>query len=148
MSFKKDNKIHILGVGGTFMGGVALLAKEKGFEVVGSDMNLYPTMSLQLQAHHINLREGYFDNSVDEDTQQVIVGNVVKRGNPAIETVLAQNQSYISGPQWLAENILKDRWVIAISGTHGKTTTTSMVTWILEVAGLNPGFLIGGIPEN
>lgn len=148
MKSQKDNKIHILGIGGTFMSGVALLAKEKSITVTGSDMKLYPPMSTQLANQNIGFNEGYDPLHIDTDTKNIVVGNVIRRGNPAMEYVLANNLPYISGPQWLAENILKDRWVIAISGTHGKTTTTSMVAWILEYAGLNPGFLIGGIPEN
>jgi UDP-N-acetylmuramate: L-alanyl-gamma-D-glutamyl-meso-diaminopimelate ligase len=148
MKTVKENKLHILGVGGTFMSGIALLAQEKGFQITGSDMNLYPPMSTQLADKQIAFCEGYQPENIAADTQQIVVGNVIKRGNPAMEHVLANNLPYISGPQWLAENILKDRWVIAISGTHGKTTTTSLVTWILDCAGLNPGFLIGGIPEN
>jgi len=144
----KDNKIHILGVGGTFMSGIALLAQEKGYAIKGSDLNLYPPMSTQLAQKKITLCEGYRAEDLDTDTQQIVVGNVIKRGNPAMEQVLADHRPYISGPQWLAEHILRDRWVIAIAGTHGKTTTSSLVAWILEHAGLNPGFLIGGIPEN
>ncbi len=130
------------------MSGVALLAQEKGYAVKGSDQKLYPPMSTQLSEKKIEVCEGYEAKDLNKDTDEFIVGNVVKRGTPIMEEILAQNLPYISGPQWLAENILKDRWVIAVSGTHGKTTTTSMVTWILDQAGLNPGFLIGGIPEN
>jgi len=148
MTTQKENKIHILGVGGTFMSGIALLAKESGYVLKGSDMNLYPPMSTQLAQKQIPFCEGYRPEDIDPDTQRIIVGNVISRGNPAMEYILANKLPYISGPQWLAENILKNRWVIAISGTHGKTTTTSMVAWILEYAGLEPGFLIGGIPEN
>ncbi len=148
MASAKDNKIHILGVGGKFMSGVAVLAQESGHFVAGSDLNLYPPMSTQLEAQHIQVCQGYDPAHIEPDTAEIIVGNVIRRGNPAIEYVLEKGLPYISGPQWLAENILRDRWVIAVSGTHGKTTTTSMVAWILEYAGLNPGFLIGGIPEN
>lgn len=148
MRAAKDKKIHILGVGGTFMSGIALLAQEKGHVLAGSDTNLYPPMSTQLAQRQIPFYEGYKAENIAPDTQQVVVGNVIRRGNPAMEHVLANNLPYISGPQWLAENILQDRWVLAVSGTHGKTTTSSMVAWILEQAGLNPGFLIGGIPEN
>ncbi len=148
MAAAKDNKIHILGIGGTFMSGIALLAQEKGYNLKGSDKNLYPPMSTQLAQKAIPFCEGYKPEDLDADTQQIIVGNVVTRGNPIMEQVLADHRPYLSGPQWLAENILRDRWVIAVSGTHGKTTTTSLVTWILEYAGFNPGFLIGGIPEN
>jgi UDP-N-acetylmuramate: L-alanyl-gamma-D-glutamyl-meso-diaminopimelate ligase len=141
-------KIHILGVCGTFMAGLAVLAKQAGHDVSGSDQNVYPPMSTQLEAQGIRLLNGYAAENIDRSVDCVIVGNVIRRGNPAMEYVLEQNIPYISGPQWLAENILKDRWVLAVSGTHGKTTTTSMLTWILEHAGLKPGFLIGGVPEN
>lgn len=145
----KDEKIHILGVGGTFMSGIALLAQEKGYAVKGSDLKLYPPMSTQLIEKKIEVCEGYGAEHLNaRATQQIIVGNVVRRGTPIMEEVLTQNLPYISGPQWLAENILRNRWVLAVSGTHGKTTTSSLLTWILEYAGLNPGFLIGGIPEN
>lgn len=148
MKSTKVEKTHILGIGGTFMCGVALLAQEKGHKVTGSDMKLYPPMSIQLNQKQIAVHEGYDASHLPADIQQIIVGNVIRRGMPIIEEILAKNIPYISGPQWLAENILQDRWVIAISGTHGKTTTASLVTWILEQAGLAPGFLIGGIPEN
>ncbi len=141
-------RIHILGICGTFMAGIAQLAREFGHEVTGSDLNVYPPMSTQLQASGIQLREGYEPSHIDPKVDFVIVGNVISRGNPAMEYVLNQKIPYQSGPQWLAENILRDRWVLAVSGTHGKTTTTSMLTWILEAAGKNPGFLIGGVPEN
>ncbi|HLB58002.1 MAG TPA: UDP-N-acetylmuramate:L-alanyl-gamma-D-glutamyl-meso-diaminopimelate ligase [Gammaproteobacteria bacterium] len=141
-------RIHILGIGGTFMAGIAQLAKEAGHEVVGSDANVYPPMSTQLQAQGIDLLEGYDPAHIDNGVECVIVGNIIRRGNPAMEFVLEKNIPYTSGPQWLAEHILKTRWVIAVAGTHGKTTTTSMLTWILEYAGKNPGFLIGGVPEN
>jgi UDP-N-acetylmuramate: L-alanyl-gamma-D-glutamyl-meso-diaminopimelate ligase len=141
-------RLHILGIGGTFMSGVAVLAKQSGHEVTGSDMNVYPPMSTQLIEQGIQLTEGYDAAQIDPAVDCVIVGNVIKRGNPAMEYVLAQQIPFMSGPQWLAENILKNRWVIAVAGTHGKTTTTSLLTWILEAAGLQPGFLIGGVPEN
>ena len=141
-------RIHILGIGGTFMAGIAQLAKEAGHEVVGSDANVYPPMSTQLQAQGIDLLEGYDPAHIDNGVDCVIVGNIIRRGNPTMEFILEKNIPYISGPQWLAEHILKTRWVIAVAGTHGKTTTTSMLTWILEYAGKNPGFLIGGVPEN
>lgn len=141
-------KIHILGVGGTFMSGIALLAQEKGYSVTGSDLKLYPPMSTQLAQKHIHFKEGYEAGQIDADVDEIIVGNVMKRGIPIMEEVLAKDLPYISGPQWLAQNILRDRWVLAIAGTHGKTTTSSLVAWILEHAGLQPGFLIGGIPEN
>jgi UDP-N-acetylmuramate: L-alanyl-gamma-D-glutamyl-meso-diaminopimelate ligase len=148
MTIIKDNKIHILGIGGTFMSGIALLAQAKGYQVEGSDLTLYPPMSTQLNEKKVKVFNGYEAAHISSDINQIVVGNVVRRGNPAMEHILAQNLPYISGPQWLAENILREKHVIAISGTHGKTTTTSMVTWILEYAGLNPSFLIGGIPEN
>jgi len=139
--------IHILGICGTFMGGVAVLARQAGHKVTGSDANVYPPMSTQLEAQGIELMQGYkSEHLVDQD--QVVVGNVMSRGNDAIEHVLNKNLSYTSGPQWLAENVLKDKWVLAVAGTHGKTTTSSILAWILEYAGLQPGFLIGGVPAN
>jgi UDP-N-acetylmuramate: L-alanyl-gamma-D-glutamyl-meso-diaminopimelate ligase len=141
-------RIHILGIGGTFMSGVAVLAKQGGHEVSGSDMNLYPPMSTQLQEQGIHWIEGYEPEQITSDIDCVVIGNVIIRGNPAIEYVLANRIPYISGPQWLAENVLKNRWVLAVAGTHGKTTTASLLTWILAHAGVEPGFLIGGIPEN
>jgi UDP-N-acetylmuramate: L-alanyl-gamma-D-glutamyl-meso-diaminopimelate ligase len=141
-------RIHVLGICGTFMAGIALLAKQSGHEVSGSDMNVYPPMSTQLAAQGIKLMNGYDPDHLDPAIDCVIVGNVISRGNPVMEYILDHNIPYSSGPQWLAENILRDRWVLAVSGTHGKTTTTSLLTWILEHAGLNPGFLIGGVPEN
>ena len=132
------------------MGGVALLAKALGHQVSGSDRNVYPPMSDQLTAAGIQLHEGYDYNpaQLDPPPDQVIIGNALSRGTPAVEAVLAEGQRYLSGPQWLAENLLHERWVIAVAGTHGKTTTAAMVAWILEDAGLAPGFLIGGIPHN
>ena len=141
-------RIHILGIGGTFMAGVAQIAKQAGHEVVGSDLNVYPPMSTQLENMGIRLFNGYDGANIDPDTDCVIVGNVIKRGNPAMEYVLNQGFSYYSGPEWLAKHILQNRWVLAVSGTHGKTTTTSMLAWILDYAGKDPGFLIGGVPEN
>lgn len=141
-------KIHILGICGTFMSGVAVLAKQNGHLVTGSDLNVYPPMSTQLMEQGIQLTEGYEAAHIPQDVDMVVVGNVIKRGNAAMEYVLEKQIPYVSGPQWLAENILKDRWVLGVAGTHGKTTTTSMLTWILECAGVNPGFLIGGVPEN
>ncbi len=141
-------KIHILGICGTFMGGIASLAKEAGHEVSGSDAQVYPPMSDQLEALGIELNEGYVAEHLDPAPDQVVVGNVMSRGNPAVEAMLDQGLAYTSGPQWLSEHILQDRWVLAVAGTHGKTTTTSMLAWILEHAGLNPGFLVGGVPEN
>lgn len=140
--------IHILGICGTFMAGIALLAKQMGHQVSGSDINVYPPMSTQLQHQGITLHEGYHPEHLTPAPDYIIVGNTMSRGNPAIEFMLNENLPYISGPQWLAENILFDRWVLAVAGTHGKTTTSSMIAWILAHAGLNPGFLIGGIPQN
>ncbi len=141
-------RLHILGVCGTFMSGIALLAKQAGHDVTGSDMNVYPPMSTQLMEQGIPLMEGYDPAHIDPHVDCVIVGNVIKRGNPAMEYVLANRIPYVSGPQWLAENVLRQRWVLGVAGTHGKTTTTSLLTWILEAAGHQPGFLIGGVPEN
>ncbi len=145
-------KIHILGICGTFMGGIALLAKESGVTVSGSDENVYPPMSTMLEEQGVDVKQGFKTKhfaqlSSDEDSQ-IVVGNVMSRGKEVVEFTLDQNLSYTSGPQWLYENILKDRWVLAVSGTHGKTTTASILAWILEYAGLKPGFLIGGVPEN
>lgn len=141
-------RIHILGICGTFMSGIAVIAKQSGYEVTGSDMNVYPPMSTQLREQGITLMEGYDPAHIPADVDYVVVGNVIKRGNPAMEYVMANGIPYLSGPQWLAENVLKHRWVLGVAGTHGKTTTTSMLTWILASAGLEPGFLIGGVPEN
>lgn len=141
-------RLHILGVCGTFMSGIALLAKQSGHKVTGADLNVYPPMSAQLVEQNIALSVGYDPKHIPADVDCVIVGNVITRGNPAMEYILAHGIPYTSGPAWLAENILKDRWVLAVSGTHGKTTTSSLLAWILEYAGCAPGFLIGGIPEN
>ena len=142
--------IHILGICGTFMGGIALLAKEAEMDVSGSDVNIYPPMSTLLESEGVDIQQGFLPAYLEDFTEdgQVIVGNVMTRGMAVVEHVLNKNLSYTSGPQWLYENILKDRWVLAVAGTHGKTTTASMLAWILEYAGLNPGFLIGGVPEN
>ncbi len=140
--------VHILGICGSFMGGIAAIAKSLGHTVTGSDTNVYPPMSTQLEALGITLTEGYDSAQFEPQPDMVIIGNAMSRGNPAVEYVLNRNLPYTSGPQWLLDNLLTDRWVIGVSGTHGKTTTSSMVAWILEYAGLNPGFLIGGIPEN
>ncbi|WP_292756633.1 UDP-N-acetylmuramate:L-alanyl-gamma-D-glutamyl-meso-diaminopimelate ligase, partial [Methylophaga sp. UBA2689] len=140
--------IHILGICGTFMGGLALLARERGFDVSGSDANVYPPMSDQLAAAGIDVMQGYLPEHLQPAPDMVVMGNAMSRGNPAVEYVLNRNLPYISGPQWLAENILLNRWVLAVSGTHGKTTTSSMLAWILEYAGMQPGFLIGGVPGN
>ncbi|CAB9492257.1 UDP-N-acetylmuramate:L-alanyl-gamma-D-glutamyl-meso-diaminopimelate ligase [Alteromonas macleodii] len=140
--------VHILGICGSFMGGIAAIAKSLGHKVTGSDKNVYPPMSTQLEALGIELTEGYCKSQFDPAPDMVVIGNAMSRGNPAVEYVLNRNLPYTSGPQWLLDNLLKDRWVIGLSGTHGKTTTSSMVAWILEHAGLNPGYLIGGVPEN
>jgi UDP-N-acetylmuramate: L-alanyl-gamma-D-glutamyl-meso-diaminopimelate ligase len=141
-------KIHILGICGTFMGSIAVLAKELGHEVSGSDANVYPPMSTQLRDQGIELMEGYAESHLSPAPDMVVVGNTLSRGNPAIEYLLDANLHYQSGPEWLADNILRNRHVLAVAGTHGKTTTSSMLAWILEAAGRTPGFLIGGIVEN
>jgi UDP-N-acetylmuramate: L-alanyl-gamma-D-glutamyl-meso-diaminopimelate ligase len=140
--------IHILGACGTFMGGVALLAKRAGHKVSGSDQRTYPPMSTQLSAEGIDLFEGYSPDQLEPAPDLVVIGNALSRGNPAVEHVLNAGIPYTSGPRWLGENYLRNKSVIAIAGTHGKTTTASMVAWILEAAGEDPGFLIGGVPEN
>jgi len=141
-------RIHILGIGGTFMGGVAVLARALGHDVTGSDARVYPPMSTQLEAQGIALREGYDPAHLEPAPDLVIIGNALTRGNPAVEYVLDRGLPYISGAQWVAENVLHTRWVLAVAGTHGKTTTTGMLAWILEYANLRPGFLVGGVPEN
>lgn len=141
-------KIHILGICGTFMGGLAILARELGHSVTGSDANVYPPMSTQLADAGVKLCEGYQTDNIEPDVDVVIIGNALSRGNPEVEAVLERGLHYTSGAQWLAENVLRGRWTIAVAGTHGKTTTSSMVAWILEAAGLQPGFLIGGVPMN
>ncbi len=141
-------KIHILGICGTFMGGVASLASAESHDVTGSDENVYPPMSVLLESQGIEITQGYHPDDLPDDVDQVVVGNVMSRGKPIVEALLNKQVRYISGPQWLYENILKDRWVLAVAGTHGKTTTASMLAWILEYANLSPGFLIGGVPEN
>ncbi len=140
--------IHILGICGTFMGGVALLARSLGMTVSGSDANVYPPMSDQLIAAGIELQEGYLAEHLQPEPDLVVMGNAMSRGNPAVEYVLNKGLPYTSGPQWLADVVLKDRWVLAVSGTHGKTTTSSLLAWILQEAGMTPGFLIGGVPAN
>ena len=141
--------VHILGICGTFMGGIALLARANGHRVTGQDANVYPPMSTQLEEQGIELIQGFDDLVIQKLAPDVIIiGNALSRGNSAVEYVLEYNLPYTSGAQWLAENILQERWVLAVAGTHGKTTTSSMLAWILEYAGLNPGFLIGGVPEN
>ncbi|MFO1350695.1 MAG: UDP-N-acetylmuramate:L-alanyl-gamma-D-glutamyl-meso-diaminopimelate ligase [Gammaproteobacteria bacterium] len=143
-----SQRIHILGVGGTFMAGLALVAREAGFAVSGSDADVYPPMSTQLAAAGIEVREGYLPEHLEPAPEQVVVGNVMTRGKPIVEHLLNRALPYTSGPQWLAEHILPGRWVLAVAGTHGKTTTAAMLAWILEQAGLEPGFLIGGVPAN
>jgi len=140
--------VHILGIGGTFMGGVANIAKAAGFRVTGSDLNVYPPMSTQLEALGIEFVQGYGAEQLDLKPDIVVVGNALSRGAPVVEAMLDRGLSYTSGPQWLAEHVLRHKHVIAVAGTHGKTTTTAMLTWILEDAGLAPGFLIGGVPSN
>ena len=140
--------IHILGICGTFMGGIAVLAKQAGHRVTGCDANVYPPMSTQLEAQGIELIEGFDPSQTKLNPDIYVIGNVVSRGNPLMEEILNKGLPYISGPQWLSENVLQGKWVLAVAGTHGKTTTSSMLAWILEYAGLAPGFLIGGVPEN
>ncbi|CAA9890394.1 UDP-N-acetylmuramate:L-alanyl-gamma-D-glutamyl-meso-diaminopimelate ligase [Candidatus Methylobacter favarea] len=140
--------IHILGICGTFMGGLAVIARQLGYQVSGSDQNVYPPMSTQLAEQGIQLMEGYKAENLDGNPDLVIIGNALSRGNPEVEAVLNKSLKYVSGPQWLAEHVLQDKWVLAVAGTHGKTTTSSMLSWILEHQGLKPGFLIGGIPLN
>ncbi|MDE1998376.1 MAG: UDP-N-acetylmuramate:L-alanyl-gamma-D-glutamyl-meso-diaminopimelate ligase [Burkholderiales bacterium] len=140
--------IHILGICGTFMGGIAALAREAGHRVTGCDAGVYPPMSDQLRALGIDLIEGYNADQIQLKPDLFVVGNVVSRGNPLMEAILDAGLPYTSGPQWLSENVLQGRHVLAVAGTHGKTTTTSMLTWILEACGLQPGFLVGGVPQN
>nr|WP_230961673.1 UDP-N-acetylmuramate:L-alanyl-gamma-D-glutamyl-meso-diaminopimelate ligase [Burkholderia thailandensis] len=140
--------IHILGICGTFMGGLAVLARAAGHTVTGCDAGVYPPMSTQLEAQGIRLIEGYGAEQVDLKPDLFVIGNVVSRGNPLMEAILDRGLPYVSGPQWLGEHVLAGKWVLAVAGTHGKTTTSSMLAWILEDAGLNPGFLIGGVPLN
>ena len=140
--------LHILGICGTFMGGIAVIAKQSGHDVTGCDANVYPPMSTQLASQGIRLIEGWDPKQIELEPDLFVVGNVVSRANPLVEEILDRNLPYSSGPQWLYEHVLRDKWVLAVAGTHGKTTTSSMAAWILEAAGLNPGFLIGGVPEN
>ena len=140
--------VHILGIAGTFMGGVAAIAKAAGFRVTGSDRNVYPPMSDQLAALGIELTQGYGAEQLDDRPDIVVVGNALSRGSPVVEAMLDRAIPYTSGPQWLAERVLHGKHVLAVAGTHGKTTTSSMLAWILEHAGLEPGFLIGGVPGN
>lgn len=140
--------IHILGICGTFMGGLALLARELGHTVSGSDANVYPPMSTQLQEQGITLMQGYEPEHLKPEPDIVVIGNALSRGNPAVEAVLEQGLRYTSGAQWLLDYVLQDRWVLAVAGTHGKTSTASLLAWLLEDNKLSPGFLIGGIPAN
>ncbi|OOZ38656.1 UDP-N-acetylmuramate:L-alanyl-gamma-D-glutamyl-meso-diaminopimelate ligase [Solemya pervernicosa gill symbiont] len=140
--------IHILGICGAFMGGVALLAREAGYSVSGSDANVYPPMSTQLEEQGIVLHEGYDSEPLDPAPDLIVVGNAMSRGNPAVEYMLDRGLPYISGPAFLADYVLRDHWVLAVAGTHGKTTTSSMLAAILDYAKLEPGFLIGGVPGN
>ncbi|HEY4072740.1 MAG TPA: UDP-N-acetylmuramate:L-alanyl-gamma-D-glutamyl-meso-diaminopimelate ligase [Herbaspirillum sp.] len=140
--------IHILGICGTFMGGLAVLAKQAGHTVTGCDANVYPPMSTQLEAQGIELIQGFDPEQINLAPDLYVIGNVVSRGNPLMEEILNRGLPYTSGPQWIGEHILKDKWVLAVAGTHGKTTTSSMLAWILEDAGYAPGFLIGGVPLN
>jgi len=140
--------IHILGICGTFMGGIAVIARQAGHAVTGCDANVYPPMSTQLEAQGIRLIEGWDTQQIELKPDLFVIGNVVSRGNPLMEEILDRNLPYISGPQWLHDNVLREKWVVAVAGTHGKTTTSAMLAWILQDAGLNPGFLIGGVPEN
>ena len=140
--------VHIIGIGGTFMAGVAQLARALGARVTGSDLKLYPPMSTQLAQAEIAVYEGYRAENIADTPDVVVIGNALSRGNAEVEAVLNHGLRYVSGAQWLAEAVLQGRWVLAVAGTHGKTTTASLLTWILEYAGLQPGFLIGGVPEN
>ncbi|WP_203301285.1 UDP-N-acetylmuramate:L-alanyl-gamma-D-glutamyl-meso-diaminopimelate ligase [Marinobacter sediminum] len=140
--------IHILGICGTFMGSLAVLARELGHTVTGSDQGVYPPMSTQLQAQGIQLMEGYSVDHLEPRPDLVLVGNAMSRGNAEVEAVLNRNIDYMSGPEWLAREVLRHRWVLAVAGTHGKTTTTSMLLWILEQAGFQPGYLVGGVPND
>jgi UDP-N-acetylmuramate: L-alanyl-gamma-D-glutamyl-meso-diaminopimelate ligase len=141
--------VHIIGIGGTFMGGIAAIAKEAGYRVTGCDAKMYPPMSTQLAELGIEVIEGFEAAQLDRYTADIyVIGNVARRGMPVIEAILNQGLPYTSGPQWLSEHILQKHWVLAVAGTHGKTTTASMLAWVLEDSGLEPGFLIGGVPEN
>ena len=140
--------IHILGICGTFMGGIAAIARTAGHRVTGCDANVYPPMSTQLAAQGIGLVEGYAADQIGLEPDVFVIGNVVTRGNPLMEEILNRGLPYLSGPQWLAENVLRGKWLLAVAGTHGKTTTAAMLAWMLECAGCAPGFLIGGVPEN
>ena len=140
--------IHILGICGTFMGGIAAIARESGHKVTGCDANVYPPMSTQLEALGIDLIEGFGSTQISLQPDIFVIGNVVSRGNPLMEEILNRGLPYASGPAWLAEHVLTGRWVLSVAGTHGKTTTSSMLAWMLDYAGLKPGFLIGGVPQD
>ena len=140
--------VHILGICGTFMGSLAVIAKQLGYRVSGSDMNVYPPMSTQLESLGIELKEGYRFEHLQPAPDLVIIGNALSRGNPAVEYVLNEGLAYTSGPQWLAQYVLHNKWVLGVAGTHGKTTTSAILTWILEHAGAHPGYLIGGVTNN
>ena len=143
-----NTHIHILGICGTFMGGIAAIAKQSGYRVTGCDANVYPPMSTQLKEQGIELISGFGLEQLELNPDIYVIGNVVARGNLLMEEILNRNLRYVSGPQWLSDTLLRDRWVLGVAGTHGKTTTASMLAWVLEHAGLNPGFLIGGVPQN
>jgi UDP-N-acetylmuramate: L-alanyl-gamma-D-glutamyl-meso-diaminopimelate ligase len=145
---KTMKHIHILGVCGTFMGSLAQLASAKGYRVTGCDANVYPPMSTQLEAAGIELIEGFAVDQLSLQPDMYIIGNAISRGNPLLEAILNGGLPYTSGPQWLSDHILQGKWVLAVSGTHGKTTTSSMLAWILEYANMSPGYLIGGVPKN
>ena len=140
--------VHILGICGTFMGGIAAIARAAGHKVTGSDRNVYPPMSTQLAALGIELVEGFEAAQLTPAPDVVVVGNVMSRGTPVVEALLESRIPYVSGPEWLSRAVLQDRWVLAVAGTHGKTTATSLLAWVLEFAGLKPGFLIGGVADN
>ena len=141
-------KIHILGICGTFMGSLAIIAKELGHQVTGADQNIYPPMSLILENHEIHIFNGYSISDIPNDVDLIIIGNALSRGNIVIEYILNEKIPFTSGPAWLSQYVLSNKFVIAVAGTHGKTTTTSIITWVLEQAGLNPSYLIGGAPQN
>ncbi|MGE5104294.1 MAG: Mur ligase domain-containing protein, partial [Betaproteobacteria bacterium] len=142
-------RLHVLGICGTFMGGLAAIARAAGHVVTGCDANVYPPMSTQLADLGIELTEGFAPSQLDgvaRDADAFVIGNVVSRGNPLIESIMNAGRDYVSGPQWLHEHVLRGKWVLAVAGTHGKTTTSSMLAHVLDRAGLAPGFLIGGVP--
>jgi UDP-N-acetylmuramate: L-alanyl-gamma-D-glutamyl-meso-diaminopimelate ligase len=147
-SSSKFMRIHILGICGTFMGGLAVLAKQAGHVVTGCDANVYPPMSTQLREQGIDLIEGYGPDQINDQIDLYVVGNAISRGNPLMEDILNRGLPYTSGPAWIGEHILSGKWVLAVAGTHGKTTTSAMLAWILQEAGYQPGFLIGGVPMN